>query len=167
MVKSQSIPDSICFSGVTHTGMHCDLCLSVFHLAAAWGCSLVGNQDPDMLSHLQTLESNVLTITSHPLQQQGLFPHGRMPPEVFRNWNAGKYRLAHCYYKHACRVCGGPASAFACYDHTLSMHLDLNSQPVSELHAGLGALPSLPGNCHFGPGSFIRSSHICLSAQLY
>ena len=109
--QGQCIPDSICFSVVTCTVMHCDLGLSVFNPAAAWGCTLRGNQDTDLLSHLQTLESNVLTITSHPLQRQGLFQHGRMPPEVCRNWNSVKYHMAHCHYKHACRACGGPATA--------------------------------------------------------
>ena len=87
MVKVQFIPDSICFLGVTRTGMHCNLFLSLFH--PAWGCTLVGNQDLDMLSRLQTLESIVLAITTHPLQQQGLFPCGRMPLKVCRDWNAG------------------------------------------------------------------------------
>ena len=64
--------------------------------------------------------------------------------------------LAHCCYKHTCRVGGGPApAAFACCDHTLSMRSDPNFQPVGGPHAGT----SPAGNCHLGPGPYKHSSH--------
>ena len=107
---------SICFCGAVCTGTLCELCLSLSHPIR--DCTLVNDQDPDITTWLMTLESALLVMTSHLTLQQGSSSIPKLP-DICQNWNDGKCCIPHCWYRHVCRVCGGPIPVYACYDHML------------------------------------------------
>ena len=146
---------SICFSGVARTGQRCELCLSLSHPTR--DCTMVNDPDPDVSARLRTLESAVLAFTSHPSPQQGLIPRARSP-DICRNWNAGRCRMAQCRFRHVCRVCGGPNPAMTCCDRLLgprSSSGPSDQSPSGSRCVGPGPSPAdlpLSGNRRFGPG---------------
>ena len=146
---------SICFSGVARTGQRCELCLSLSHPTR--DCTMVNDPDPDVSARLKTLESAVLAFTSHPFPQQGLIPRARSP-DICRNWNAGRCRMAQCRFRHVCRVCGGPNPAMTCCDRLLgprSSSGPSDQSPSGSRRVGPGPSPAdlpLSGNRRFGPG---------------
>ena len=162
---------SICFAGAARTGMQCELCLSLCHPTR--DCSLVSDPDPDVSSHLKTLESAVLAFMSFP-QPTGMLSHPKSQ-DVCRSWNAGRCCMAQCRYCHACRVYGVRNTAFSCCDRSLITRPNPNWMPIRPLPpAGtlnlLAPPVQLPGNLFSrrpGLGPTDRGASPCQGSRPY